>query len=1186
MQGCSKCWFDVNSVLYEIPAFIECLKDTEEGTHHPNSHRSLCHTLLFLCKMAMAFESPGHLERRIAANMAADVSSDSSLGISRKGRSIASLSMSTTFEEDENRSYMADYMRTNMETPNLRVQEHLRRAKTPRTTRKLAEIVNSSSASSSTSKSDVKSSTVKAIERTPAKSEASFVTESSTNDLLISQQAALRPNSSFPGFGANQNGMAANVQIDDKRLHSLLHKMNEKLEEENVELTEAKNSLQIEFERALLDNERLRKQIGLKNSIPSTTPIGSPNVGRTSEEADELQREVNLLKRELSQQESIIERMSRERSDQRADEDSMDHLRERISELESELKQERNARQDDEDHYKLESEAAIDEAKRLKKQLEEERTTAQTKMDRIRTELERAKKEDSHIGNEEIDALSEDLRLAEARLDEYSEKIRELESENNELQERESDMVAELEEYDRLREEHEILIKGYNERESEIEKIQDELNAANDKVSDLEIIVSEKENDRLTLELKLSQAKESGELHRLREKVLLLETTLEMTREAAAAREVPAFSEAKKGRLSEGDITPIHPNVAALRKPIDTPNSPPVLAELSNASWMQSQATLGENAIKREMSMLRHEYDAARKVVDDKIERLQEANVFQDLVKANEEIGKLENKISEMQSKEDRIQRRLEKLQCKSCKTRISMPTDLDESRSMSMNNSIGETSSLRSSVHSSYQQNGEILRKVTDELNELKDHWAIDIERIEKKARDLDAERNEILKEREQMQKHRQGTKDRVSKMQIATIQGLGKARRMIETFSAEIQTESARFKSMKDNRNAMDQESFDLEQELERTRVQYEKIERELKNKIAVYEKLDAETKDRSTIDDSLAMHVYTLQVNTEGFAQEVERLRFERILILQERQKLYERRQQHQQKLLNTSEELRMAKETMQAHQAHIDDQVNKIERLHEDLRKKNVSLERVQSERDQVYEQRCEIVEDVAQLEDVLKKVREESLRFGLELDDLREKRMQNSRQSTYAIDRQQHKREIEAIRNRYEKSLTQLLEENDDRKRLDASRHQSECRGLLLQIRYEKAKYMRESDLRADLIHQKKYLLGLVGGLELNEEATVRFLADLEKSRGVYQSRLKMQQFQRKAGYDYHSVGLKKFKSAAFAVVAICRAKKMAENWQISLQIKSSLRQAHSLAKKARLSEEAGMPAPAAVKTVK
>lgn len=58
--------------------------------------------------------------------------------------------------------------------------------------------------------------------------------------------------------------------------------------------------------------------------------------------------------------------------------------------------------------------------------------------------------------------------------------------------------------------------------------------------------------------------------------------------------------------------------------------------------------------------------------------------------------------------------------------------------------------------------------------------------------------------------------------------------------------------------------------------------------------------------------------------------------------------------------------------------------------------------------------------------------------------------------------------------------------SDAAAQLDEQRtwHAQECKGLMLQIRYLKAKFMRESDLRADLGHQKGYLQQLIGGLEL------------------------------------------------------------------------------------------------------
>lgn len=45
------------------------------------------------------------------------------------------------------------------------------------------------------------------------------------------------------------------------------------------------------------------------------------------------------------------------------------------------------------------------------------------------------------------------------------------------------------------------------------------------------------------------------------------------------------------------------------------------------------------------------------------------------------------------------------------------------------------------------------------------------------------------------------------------------------------------------------------------------------------------------------------------------------------------------------------------------------------------------------------------------------------------------------------------------------------------------RHKQECKGLIVQIRYLKAKYTRESTMRSDLGFQKHYLLVLLSKFE-------------------------------------------------------------------------------------------------------
>lgn len=118
-------------------------------------------------------------------------------------------------------------------------------------------------------------------------------------------------------------------------------------------------------------------------------------------------------------------------------------------------------------------------------------------------------------------------------------------------------------------------------------------------------------------------------------------------------------------------------------------------------------------------------------------------------------------------------------------------------------------------------------------------------------------------------------------------------------------------------------------------------------------------------------------------------------------------------------------------------------------------------------------------------------------------------------------------------------------------------HAAECKGLMLQIRYLKAKLVREADLRADLAHQKGYLEQLVGGLELNQAATRRFVADIQRSRGL------------KSPPATPLTPKQRFKKSAQAVLAVVRMGQMAARWKETCQVKVVLRRAHLDARQRR-----------------
>ena len=94
----------------------------------------------------------------------------------------------------------------------------------------------------------------------------------------------------------------------------------------------------------------------------------------------------------------------------------------------------------------------------------------------------------------------------------------------------------------------------------------------------------------------------------------------------------------------------------------------------------------------------------------------------------------------------------------------------------------------------------------------------------------------------------------------------------------------------------------------------------------------------------------------------------------------------------------------------------------------------------------------------------------------------------------------------------------------------------EKRGLGIEIRYQKDKMKRERMMREDLVCQKKYLLLLVGGLRLTQDATIAaiskigFMDDNPKSRS--QSKRKVH----------------KFKTTVICIMATIRMKNARQRW--------------------------------------
>jgi len=177
-----------------------------------------------------------------------------------------------------------------------------------------------------------------------------------------------------------------------------------------------------------------------------------------------------------------------------------------------------------------------------------------------------------------------------------------------------------------------------------------------------------------------------------------------------------------------------------------------------------------------------------------------------------------------------------------------------------------------------------------------------------------------------------------------------------------------------------------------------------------------------------------------------------------------------------------------------------------------------LQRTEEEKNRIASQKSDVARNVALLESDLKRVRRDAEAFGHDLKHLRaEKDKWDAKQKDEAAKaeraRKQSQTQIRLLNEQLDSQREKVRRIKEDlRNHVCSSKympsvsfpqkqqlttfcrddvqlsmiklqHNKECKGLIVQIRYLKAKFTRESTLRGDLSYQKQYLLVLLTKFE-------------------------------------------------------------------------------------------------------
>ncbi|WVQ93329.1 hypothetical protein IAU59_000397 [Kwoniella sp. CBS 9459] len=367
---------------------------------------------------------------------------------------------------------------------------------------------------------------------------------------------------------------------------------------------------------------------------------------------------------------------------------------------------------------------------------------------------------------------------------------------------------------------------------------------------------------------------------------------------------------------------------------------------------------------------------------------------------------------------------------------------------------------------------------------------------------------KSDIAAERSRLQRDNSRLQDLVSDMTLKSKAESESFRAEVERIADEAETN---LKVIQDEVDQVTREKDDLERSLQAYRTQISQLERELADERRAYDSLSRR--------NALA---------TQSAASQAELARKNDIAA------------------------------TLQTELDGARSEADRLERL---LSQRSRSLQETEARLDQMRTERERVMSELEEFERDLRTQRQESKAFGGQLQAL--KREQMNAAQIHQAELKGLERELRDARDRERKTANDLAGVQSRFEQVERWRSEHQChsdmadvladqkarfktqsRELATQIRYLKAKYTRESTFRNALSLQKRYLLLLVGGMSLDQQATLKAIASMGyPAPGPVKKR-------------------KSLKSVGLAVLSIIRARNTAQQWRAEVELKSSAVAAH------------------------
>ncbi|KAF8645080.1 hypothetical protein AX16_008138 [Volvariella volvacea WC 439] len=611
--------------------------------------------------------------------------------------------------------------------------------------------------------------------------------------------------------------------------------------------------------------------------------------------------------------------------------------------------------------------------------------------------------------------------------------------------------------------------------------------------------------------------------------------------------------------INTSNISPIHRQV--LNMSIKAPRTPG--APLKELSWLNStMSDPSASPLLAEIVRLQRELDKANDSIDDKLDKLEDAGqgvieLTQKLEDAKAKIARLEQEIARLSRKEERRTRRVQRLRCQKCLIKVdttSITANEGDESSLDISNI-----SLPTEPPTPPTRSSDVLRANVHSLNmqldTMKAQWEAERRKLigekaalQDTAKRLNAEIEGVRAEA------RRATESETNKANVQV--DLARAKRTIAGLEEDLKAERERLRTLTTEQTRVQREKTEILSQLQNTEADMEEVKRQLQHLKRENNDLESELIANANAEKRVRILEGKVTENMET----IEHLRKERTSLSRDHKEL-------QRRFLEISDQANKLREqyTEQANQHDIrrhrlDMHQAEVDELRRALSDKEEELYRAESEKERMAAEKSDATKTVATLERDLRRVRVDAEVFG---KDLRLLRAEREREDTkHREDMQQLERSKRQIQTQLRLANEQLEAQKEknmrireelkshvckgDEQQLQALKvqHNRECKGLIVQIKYLKAKFTRESAFRADLAYQKEYLLVLLSHYEKSERTIFAAIARI--------------------GYPALPPAspppkkTRKLKSVAWMMIFMSRARRASEEWRTHTASKQAI----------------------------